>query len=191
MINFQWSDMAGFSHRIGAFWRTLRDGSRTYSTAAYLLGLLLPGRYSGSGPVAWLRGFPRPEVLPGEGRIQLGHVGLYPGVKLHCAGQGQLNIGDGTFLNRSSRVFCGERVEMGRDCMISWQATVTDSLGDGQAPGHFAPVYLGDHVWLGARVVVLGGTRLGAGCIVAAGSVVQGEYPAGSVLAGRPAEVVS
>jgi acetyltransferase-like isoleucine patch superfamily enzyme len=169
----------------------LRSGSRTYSPAAYLLGFLLPGRYSGSGPVAWLRGFPRPEVLPGEGRIELGHVGLYPGVKLHCAGTGQLTIGDGTFLNRSSRVFCGEQIEVGRDCMISWQSTVTDSLEDGLASEGFAPVYLGDRVWLGARAVVLGGTRLGHGCIVAAGSVVQGEYPAGSVLAGRPAEVVS
>ena len=60
----------------------------------------------------------------------------------------------------------------------------------GGAAGEFAPVVLEDDVWVGSRVIILGGTRLGAGCVVAAGSVVQGVFPAGSVLAGKPAEAV-
>ena len=43
---------------------------------------------------------------------------------------------------------------------------------------------------VGSRALILGGTRLGRGCVVAAGSIVQGDFPAGSVVAGKPAEVI-
>jgi acetyltransferase-like isoleucine patch superfamily enzyme len=54
-----------------------------------------------------------------------------------------------------------------------------------------SPVIIGDDVWLGANSTVLKGARIGAGCIVACGSVVTaGDYPPCSVLAGNPACVV-
>ena len=74
--------------------------------------------------------------------------------------------------------------------MVSWQTIITDFVGfDVGEP--FAPVILEDDVWVGSRALILGGTRLGRGCVVAAGSVVQGEFPAGAVIAGKPAEVMS
>ena len=170
--------------------RVLRRGERRYSPVAYLFGALLPGRRSGSGPVAWLRGLPMPDVRPGRGRIALGHVALYPGVKLHCRGNGLIEVGDGSFLNRNTRVYAGREVRIGARCMVSWDCIVTDWSGfDAAEP--CAPVFLGDNVWVGARVVILGGTRLGDGCVVAAGSVIQGEYPAGTIVSGKPAEVVA
>ena len=53
------------------------------------------------------------------------------------------------------------------------------------------PVVLEDEVWIGNRAIILGGTHLGRGCVVAAGAVVQGDFPAGSILAGKPAEIVT
>ena len=167
--------------------RCIRD--RRYSLVAYLLGALLPGHRGGEGPVAWVRGWPRPELLAGRGSIDLGHVGLYPGVRLHCAGTGRIAIGDGSFLNRRSRVFAGREVQLGRRCMVSWQAVITDCINLNPVAA-FEPVVLEDDVWIGSRAVILGGTRLGRGCMVAAGSVVQGVFPAGAVLAGRPAGVL-
>lgn len=170
--------------------RVLVRGGRHYSLPAYVLGALLPGRRAGAGPVAWVRGWPMPDVRAGRGSITLGHVGLYPGVKLHCLDAGCIAIGDGTFLNRSARVFAGREITLGKKCMVSWQATITDFAGfDATEP--FAPVVLEDEVWIGNRAIILGGTRLGRGCIVAAGTVVQGEFSAGSILAGKPAEIVS
>jgi acetyltransferase-like isoleucine patch superfamily enzyme len=177
------------TQRLTAFWRILCSRDRHYSLVAYLFGALLPGRRSGAGPVAWVRGWPMPDVRPGSGRIELGHVGLYPGVRLHCRGTGQIAIGEGTFINRQARVFAGSRVHLGRNCMVSWQTVITDCTCAGPVAA-FDPVVLEDEVWLGSRVVILGGTRLGRGCIVAAGSVVQGSFPAGSILAGKPAEVI-
>ena len=176
--------------RIIPLLRILRSGKRVYSPVAYLFGALLPGRRSGAGPVAWLRGWPMPDVRRGEGIIELGHVALYPGVQLHCRGSGRIAIGDGSFLNRYARIFAGRRVELHRNCMASWETVITDFIGS-DAGDPFAPVVLEDEVWIGSRAVILGGTRLRRGCVVAAGSVVQGEFPADAIIAGKPAEVVA
>jgi acetyltransferase-like isoleucine patch superfamily enzyme len=53
-----------------------------------------------------------------------------------------------------------------------------------------AEVVIGDDCWLGSRVTLLAGTRLGPRTIVAAGSVVRGEHPGGVILAGTPAKIV-
>ncbi len=54
-----------------------------------------------------------------------------------------------------------------------------------------ADVKIGNDVWLATRAVILPGTTIGDGCIVAAGAVVRGEFPPMSVIAGSPARVVS
>lgn len=166
---------------------------RIYSPVAYAFGLMLPDRFRG-GPVAWLRGWPRPDIVPGRrGRIDMGHVGLYPGVKLHCIGGGRIAVGSGSYLNRNTRVTAGESVRVGRHCMVSWDVIITDAfLPDEDRSGRipFNAVEIGDHAWIASRVVILGGTTLGEGSIVGAGSVVRGEYPAGTVLTGVPARVV-
>lgn len=176
--------------RILPLLRILRSGERRYSLVAYLFGALLPGEKSGTGPVAWLRGWPTPDVRRGSGTIDIGHVGLYPGVQLHCRGSGHITVGDGSFLNRHARILAGKQVVLRQNCMVSWQAIITDFAGS-ELEEAFAPVLLEDEVWIGSRALILGGTRLGCGCVVAAGSIVQGDFPAGAVIAGRPADVIS
>src|SRR5690606_9514770 len=53
-----------------------------------------------------------------------------------------------------------------------------------------APVRIGAGSWLGHGPVVLPGTVIGANTVVAAGAVVNGEFPDRCVLAGVPARVV-
>jgi len=49
------------------------------------------------------------------------------------------------------------------------------------------PVEIGVACWFGDGVVITPGTRIGDGCVVGTGSVVSGEIPAYSVVAGAPA----
>jgi maltose O-acetyltransferase len=52
------------------------------------------------------------------------------------------------------------------------------------------PITIGDRVWCGIRVTVLGGARIGSDVAIGAGSLVTGEIPSGCVVAGVPARVI-
>ena len=50
------------------------------------------------------------------------------------------------------------------------------------------PITVGDDVWIGANTVILRGTVIGRDCVVGAGSVLKGVYPAGSVIVQKRTE---
>lgn len=57
--------------------------------------------------------------------------------------------------------------------------------------GHEAKdVTIGSDVWIGARCILLGGTKLGDHSVLAAGSVISFEVPTASIAAGNPARVI-
>lgn len=61
--------------------------------------------------------------------------------------------------------------------------------------GSFVPtdgqeVEIGPGCWIGTRVTILGGAKIGKGCVIGAGSVVRGTIPDFSVAAGVPAKVI-
>lgn len=53
-----------------------------------------------------------------------------------------------------------------------------------------AEIVIADNVWIGARATFLAGARVGTGSIVAAGSVVRGEFPPYSIIGGVPARIL-
>lgn len=52
------------------------------------------------------------------------------------------------------------------------------------------PVAIGDDVWIGGNAVILPGVNIGAGSVIAAGSVVTKDIPSGVVAAGNPCRVL-
>ncbi len=52
------------------------------------------------------------------------------------------------------------------------------------------PITIGDSVWIGGNTVVLPGVTIGSGTVVAAGSVVTKDLPAGVIAAGSPCKVL-
>lgn len=50
-------------------------------------------------------------------------------------------------------------------------------------------VVIGECVWIGARVTILPGTKIGEGAIIQAGAVVHGEIPPCAIAGGNPAKV--
>ncbi len=53
----------------------------------------------------------------------------------------------------------------------------------------YKDVIIGDFVWVGSRVTILPGTKIGEGAIIQAGAVVHGEIPPYAIAGGNPAKV--
>jgi acetyltransferase-like isoleucine patch superfamily enzyme len=54
----------------------------------------------------------------------------------------------------------------------------------------YAPIVIGNDVWIGARAIILDGVVIGNGAIVGAGAVVTSSVPPYAVVAGAPARVM-
>ena len=104
-------------------------------------------------------------------------------------------IGNNCRLN-GLRIFGLGRVEIGNNVAIATDAVILSGnhnyegselpYDDSYNP---RPVYIGDYVWIGVRVTILPGTKIGEGAIIQAGSVVHGEIPPCSIAGGNPAKV--
>lgn len=83
---------------------------------------------------------------------------------------------------------------MGRNCNIGQYAIINDNdyhdIQDHDRLPPSRPVIIEDRVWLGARVIVLRGVRIGHDSVVGAGSVVAKDIPPRSVAMGFPARVI-
>lgn len=60
----------------------------------------------------------------------------------------------------------------------------------GALPHFLKGIKIGNNVFIGAKAIILPGTTIGDNTIIGAGSVVKGNIPSGSVIAGNPAKVI-
>jgi acetyltransferase-like isoleucine patch superfamily enzyme len=105
-----------------------------------------------------------------------------------------LTIGADTFFNDGSSVTCSCATTIGSGCAVAPGVRILDSdahrliRDDDALP--YSPVQIGKDCWIGTNAVVLKGTDLGEGSVVAAGAVVSSKVPSHSLVAGVPARVV-
>ena len=115
-------------------------------------------------------------------------------LELVAWGGATLSIGDGTFINYGTNVSAMTGVSIGRNCEIGQYGIIMDSdyhsAEDHRSMGRSEPIVIGDNVWIGARVIVLRGSHIGAGAVIGANSLVNGPIPANTLAAGSPARVI-
>lgn len=111
-----------------------------------------------------------------------------------------IEIMENTWLSMGTRLISSynwnERIQIGRNCDIGpcvLIQTGTHEIGseDRRAGrGKCLPITIGDGTWIGARATILGGSNIGKGCVVGAGSLVlPGDYPDNTLLVGIPAKI--
>lgn len=108
-----------------------------------------------------------------------------------------LRIGEGSTFERVHIICSGAPIEIGEDCMFAAgvELRTTDShpifdIASGQRINADKPIKIGDHVWSGKQVGIMKGARVGAGSIIALGSIVTGAVRECSLIGGVPARVL-
>lgn len=111
-----------------------------------------------------------------------------------------IEIGDhsglsGVTVCAARRVTVGKRVLIGADVLISDTDfhpidTVPRRYEGLPAGAEDDAVTIEDDVFIGARSVVLAGSRIGAGSVIGAGSIVSGEIPPRVVAVGNPCRAI-
>jgi acetyltransferase-like isoleucine patch superfamily enzyme len=132
-----------------------------------------------------------------------GSVVIGPGCTLDTgavldAWGGSLRLGSRVFVGPYAVIYGQGGVEIGDDCLIAMHCRILSSehaqppvgVIMRSQPDILKATRLGNDVWLGAGVTVLGGVTLGDGCIIGAGAVVTHDIPAGAIALGIPARVV-
>lgn len=124
-------------------------------------------------------------------------TGVYIGTMFDLGPEAEVEIGDycavcGPVISTNGRVRIGSYTFISYGVVIadSPQAAPPDDRAASNLDGAAHDVVLEENVWVGAQAVLLGGTRVGEGAVVGAGTVVDFEVPPFAIVAGDPARVV-
>jgi len=141
------------------------------------------------------RAIARPQIS-NRGHIQIGDDlvlnSTYVPCELRTGRDGRIVIGSGARINFGTLISATRRVTIGDRVSIGPHSLLADcEFGDETEPrDEPQPIDIADDAWLAARVTVLPGSRIGAGAVVTAGSIVSGDIPPGVVAGGIPARVL-
>jgi acetyltransferase-like isoleucine patch superfamily enzyme len=118
-------------------------------------------------------------------------VSLERGVRV--TEKGGVTVGENTNINTGVVLDGRGGLQIGAKVNISPEALILTAEHDARSPdfgGVRSAVVIGDRAWISTRAMVLPGSRVGEGAVVAAGAVVRGEVEPWSIVAGNPARKV-
>jgi putative colanic acid biosynthesis acetyltransferase WcaF len=117
---------------------------------------------------------------------------VYPGARIWAPWQ--LTLGDDACIADGADIYNVAPITLGPRAVVSQDAflcAASHDHRDEDFPLIAAPIALGARAWVAARAIVLMGVTIGDRGVAAAGSVVTKDVPAGCVVAGNPARIVS
>jgi len=142
-------------------------------------------------------------------KITIGKSCVVAGILVAETEGSNISIGDNVFVGGGTLIDCVDQVFIGNDVLISYQVLIMDSdnhslqasmrIGDLRrwrnndydwSNVNRAKIVIGSKAWIGARAIITKGVSIGEGAVVAAGSVVNKNVPAYSIVAGNPARVI-
>ena len=114
-------------------------------------------------------------------------------IELGASKNGSLVLGERVFINTGATIVANHSIVVGDDCLIGDLAAIFDTDFhpiEPSRPTRFAPVRLGANVWVGRSAIILPGVTIGDHAVIAAGSIVTGDVPARTLMAGVPARSI-
>lgn len=125
-----------------------------------------------------------PDVLIGSLSICFGNNGF-------CT------IGKNTEIIGAKFYVADAKIEIGEDCLLSTEITLRThdahhifDMDTHQRVNSPKDILIRDNVWIGYRVILLGGADIGKGSVVGANSVTSGKFGSHKIIVGAPARVI-
>ena len=125
-------------------------------------------------------------------KVTLGKkIRVHSGSKIKVRSGAKLIIEDNVKINYYCIIACQDSIKIGEGTEFGPSVYLYDhdhdykkgfSSNSDDEPFKKAPILIGKNCWIGANTILLRGTELGDGCVVGAGSVISGSYPANSVI---------
>lgn len=120
----------------------------------------------------------------------------------------RVELGANLLCSGSLHISCIKYISIGNNVLIGTNVYIGDHLHgyyghDQQIPASHpneppherilfskGDVVIGSNVWIGNNVVILSPSYISSGCIIGANSVVVGNFPSNSIIAGSPARII-
>ncbi len=123
-----------------------------------------------------------------------GRYSIGKGCRFDIGKEAVAEFGEG-YVTANTNFFIMHGLTVGDGCSISWGCQFLDEdfhkinyLSQNQK---INKIEIGNHVWIGCNVIILKGSKIPDGCVVAAGSVVTKAFEKENVLiAGNPASII-
>lgn len=152
-------------------------------------------RYGKRVKVDRIQGFDRVRLeMSPAARLKMGSRNQNRGtLHLVCEGRGRLEIGKHVFYNTGACITVLGHVKIGDYCKFGNNLVIVDhdhNYKSGREEYLIGEVTIGDRVWIGANCTILRGASIGNDCVIAAGSVVKGEVPAGTMFYQKRMDVI-
>jgi acetyltransferase-like isoleucine patch superfamily enzyme len=139
-------------------------------------------------------------LIKNEGRMVIGSrvqlVSTAAKLELATLPGGSLEVGERTLLNYGGSIAAAQSIRIGAQCLVGTHVIIMDNDFHRLEPERrlewpeSKPIVIEDNVWIGARVIVLGGVTIGEGSCIGAASLVIDDVPPRSLAVGVPARVI-
>ncbi len=116
-----------------------------------------------------------------------------------------LSIEDGVCFSDNVYISCIDRIVIKKNVLMGSRISISDHShgiykGEQQSLpsepparrklGGGGPVLIGENVWVGDNVIIVGPVTIGDGAVLAANSVIHGDVPPATIVAGAPAKPI-
>ncbi|SEA09525.1 transferase hexapeptide (six repeat-containing protein) [Prevotella sp. tc2-28] len=134
-----------------------------------------------------------------KGKVSfLGHCFIGHGSRIVVGPEGQVKFGDFFRCTSAMSLICFKEICFGYRVLVSWDTLFMDTdfhyvqdLSDNTIIDNRKPIIVGNHVWIGCRTTIMKNTRINNDSIVAAGTVVVGQYnETNIIIGGCPSRIV-
>lgn len=137
------------------------------------------------------------EFFGGNNFLSIGREVLTDRLTIVFGDNGRCSIGDNTGIGGLACYISNTEVSIGKHCLFSYNILFRTHDGHHifdmttkERINWSKDIVVGDQVWIGQGVILLGGAQIGTGSVVGSNSVTSSQFGRNQIIAGVPAKVI-